>query len=317
MLGQSGAMFGVALIEYCNEGNDVVVISADMAIPAGLGKFKKKYPEHFYNVGIAEQNLVGVAAGMASETLPVIASAQACFLSMRSFEQVRQYSGYMSIPVIYVGVSSGFSLTFFGNTHYALEDISLMRNIPGMTVLAPSDAGQAAKLLELALEQNTPCYIRCTGVPGQAPFYTKDIDVSVGGSTTVVSGTDIVVFCTGSIIRNAKSAIEKINKSSHISIALLDMYSLMPIDTEALVDSVGAKAWVSIEEHFVTGGLGGILSEYIASVRSYKKPILYRLGVDSEFTTPGEYEYLLESNQLDDEGIKESLLAVIEVINCD
>lgn len=312
MLGQAGAMFGVALIEHCNEGNEVVVISADMANPAGLGKFKKTYPEHFYNVGIAEQNLVGIAAGMASEELPVIASAQACFLSMRSFEQIRQYSGYMAIPVIYVGISSGFALTFFGNTHYALEDISLMRNIPGMTVLAPSDAGQAAKLLEIALEQKTPCYIRCTGIPGQAPFYTNDTDVSVGGSTKVIDGKDIVVFCTGSIIRNAKSAIEKICKSSNVSIALLDMYSLTPIDIKALADSLGAKAWISIEEHFVTGGLGSILSEYITSDKSYKKPILFRLGVDNKFTTPGEYEYLLESNKLDSAGIEASLLTVIK-----
>ena len=317
MLGQSGAMFGVSLIEHCNEGNEVVVISADMANPAGLGKFKKNFPEHFYNVGIAEQNLVGIAAGIASEELPVIASAQACFLSMRSFEQVRQYSGYMGIPVIYVGVSSGFALTFFGNTHYALEDISLMRNIPGMTVLAPSDAGQAAKLLEIALEQNAPCYISCTGVPSQAPFYTKDIDVSIGGSIKVIDGEDIVVFCTGSIIRNAKSAIERISKDSNITITLLDMYSLMPIDLKALADSLDAKAWVSIEEHFVTGGLGSILSEYIAGVKVPNKPFLYRLGVDNKFSSPGEYEYLLESNDLDRTGIETLLLTVIKEINCE
>lgn len=317
MLGQAGAMFGVALIEYCNNENEVVVISADMANPAGLGKFKKTYPTHFYNVGIAEQNLVGVAAGMASGGLPVIASAQACFLSMRSFEQIRQYSGYMEVPVIYVGISSGFALTFFGNTHYALEDISLMRNIPGMTVLAPSDAGQAAKLLHIALKKNTPCYIRCTGVPGQRPFYTQDIDVSIGGSTKVIDGQDIVVFCTGSVIRNAKAAIEEITKNSSISIALLDMYSLLPIDVEALANSLGAKAWISIEEHYTTGGLGSIISEYIAGVKVPKKPFLYRLGVDNEFSTPGEYEYLLESNQLDRTGIETLLLTVIKEMNCE
>ena len=150
-LGQSGSIFGMELMEQA--GNyPFKVLSSDMSVVAGLDRFKKEYPDNFYNVGIAEQNLLGVAAGLDSEGFKTIAVAQACFISMRSFEQVRQYLGYMGGKVMCVGINSGFSLTFFGNTHYAIEDLALMRSIPNMTVLSPADAGEAVKLFDAALK---------------------------------------------------------------------------------------------------------------------------------------------------------------------
>ena len=150
-LGQNGAAFGIGLIDFQKSNLNTYVVSADMSKPVGLDRFKLTYPENFFNVGIAEQNLIGVAAGLASEGKKVIANAQACFISMRSCEQIRQYMGYMSLNIIAVGISSGFALTYFGNTHYCIEDISIMKSIPGVTILSPSDAGQAAKALYLSL----------------------------------------------------------------------------------------------------------------------------------------------------------------------
>ena len=158
-LGQNGACFGIGLMEKQKSGEDIFVISADMSEPVGLGRFKKTYPNNFVNIGIAEQNMIGVAAGMASEGKNKV-DAQACFLSMRSCEQVRQFMGYMKYNIIAVGISSGFALTFFGNTHYAIEDLSIMRSVPGLTILSPSDAGQAVKAIIASIEINKPVYLR-------------------------------------------------------------------------------------------------------------------------------------------------------------
>ena len=161
-LGQSGSVFGMELMEQAQNYN-FKVLSSDMSVVAGLDRFKREYPQNFYNVGIAEQNLLGVAAGLDSEGYKTIAVAQACFISMRSFEQVRQYLGYMGGKVMCVGINSGFSLTFFGNTHYAIEDIALMRSIPNMTILSPADAGEAVKAFETALKVDGPVYLRLSG----------------------------------------------------------------------------------------------------------------------------------------------------------
>ena len=173
-LGQSGASFGVGLLEALKKNPEIIVLSADMSTTAGLDRFKSIHPESFYNVGIAEQNLIGIAAGMSSEGKKVIVTAQAAFVSMRSCEQVRQYMGYMHSNIIAVGIGAGFSLTFFGNTHYAIEDISIMRSIPAMTILSPSDAGQAAKALVAATELDSPIYIRFTGIMNCPIVYNED-----------------------------------------------------------------------------------------------------------------------------------------------
>ncbi|MDD3907838.1 MAG: transketolase, partial [Bacteroidales bacterium] len=150
-LGQSNSIFGVSLMDNIDIYPNIKVVTSDMALAAGLDRFRYLYPDCFYNVGIAEQNLIGVAAGLASEGFKSIAVAQAAFISMRSFEMVRQYLGYMHNNVILVGLNAGFLLKFFGNTHYATEDLSLMRGIPGMIVLSPADAGEAVKAFEAAL----------------------------------------------------------------------------------------------------------------------------------------------------------------------
>ena len=147
MAGQGGSAFGLALIELMKERTDLMVLSSDMSTPAGLDKFKAAYPDHFMNMGIAEQNMIGTAAGLTEEGYKCACVAQACFISMRSFEQVRQYCGYMQLPLVIIGIGSGVSLQYMGNTHYAIEDLAIMRVLPGVEVLSPADAGEAVQLL--------------------------------------------------------------------------------------------------------------------------------------------------------------------------
>lgn len=313
-LGQSGAFFGAGIFEN-PDIDKTFILSADMANPAGLKKFYTLYPERFYNVGIAEQNLIGVSAGIANEGNKVIASAQACFISMRSFEQVRQYCGYMKLPLVLVGVSSGFSLTFFGNTHYALEDIGLMASIPGMQVISPADCTQALKFSSLISKSNKPTYLRCTGVPGQKPLYIEDYDLEIGKAIEVVPSNDrtkVVIFGCGSILSVIKEIVIELNAKTEEHITLIDMHTISPIDENSLNKSLGFDTWISVEEHFTSSGLGSVLANFISTTTNERKPSLYKLGVDNIFTEPGDYEYLLQSNGLDKVGLFNSITEILK-----
>jgi len=304
-LGQSGAAFGVGLIEALNTSADIIVLSADMSSTAGLDRFKTMNPNLFYNVGIAEQNLVGIAAGLSSEDKKVIITAQAAFVSMRSCEQVRQYMGYMHSNIIAIGIGAGFALTFFGNTHYAIEDISIMRSIPGITVLSPSDAGQAAKAIVAATELKAPVYIRFTGTMNCPVVYTEDYDYKIGESICVNEGRDITLIATGSMVYNSIKAA-KILEEEGIFVRVIDMHTIKPIDTKVLKDSIDSKLFVSVEEHNIIGGLGTAISEFIVSESGF--PPLLRLGVMDKFSHPGDYAYLLEQHRLQPEQIAEDIL---------
>jgi transketolase len=304
-LGQSGAAFGFGLLEANKVVPNIKVISADMSRPAGLGRFINQFPDQFFNVGIAEQNAIGIAAGMSSEGNNVIVTAQAVFITMRSFEQVRQYFGYMKFNVTIIGIASGFGLTFFGNTHYAIEDIALMRSIPGMTVLSPSDAGQATKMIIAAIELNSPVYIRFTGPLNCPIVYTADFTYEIGKAIKVKNGSDITIFATGLMVNNAIKAAELI-ENEKVSVKIIDMHTIKPLDTDTIQSCFDSKLFVSIEEHNTVGGLGTAISDFLS--QSSIHPPLLKLGVKDKFAHPGEYDYLIKQNRLDFESIAEDIL---------
>jgi transketolase len=273
-----------------------------------MGRFKTRCPEHFVNVGIAEQNLIGMAAGFASEGHPVVASAQAVFISMRSFEQVRQYLGYMKLPIVTVGVGAGFALTFFGNTHYAIEDIALLRTIPGLTILSPSDAGQAAKAIVAALKSKSPVYIRCTGGPNAPTIYKSDYDFEIGKAIEIKPGSQVAIFATGTVTANALEAAHALAEKG-ISAAVIDVHTIKPLDTACINRYAEHKLLVSVEEHNIIGGLGGAISEHLAGLHAH--PRLLRLGVKDRFFTPGDYPYLIQQSRLDAASIAEDILSAL------
>jgi len=304
-IGQSTSIFGASLIENIEKYTNIKVVTSDMALGASLDRFKHLYPDSFYNVGIAEQNLVGVASGLASEGYKVIAVAQAAFISMRCFEQVRQYLGFMKSNVILVGLKSGFMLKFYGNTHYATEDLSLMRGIPGMTVLSPADAGEAVKAFEAALQVDGPVYIRLTGETDGSMVYKEDFSYVIGKSNVIQDGNDVTIFATGSIVQQTIQAVH-ILEARGISTRLVDFHTIKPIDIDIINDSKNSKLFVSIEEHNVIGGLGTAISEFISGFSGF--PQLLRLGVKDDFSSPGDYDYLLTQNRLIPELIAEDIL---------
>ena len=311
-LGQAGSAFGIALMEIQKNKPEIHVLSADMSKPVGLDRFKLKYPEMFFNVGIAEQNLIGVAAGMASEGKKVIVTAQAVFLSMRSCEQVRQYMGYMHSNIIAVGISSGFALTFFGNTHYAIEDISIMRSVPELTILSPSDAGQSAKILSAAIELNAPVYIRLTGVMNCPIVYNEEYDYVIGKGIQLTEGTDITIFATGSMVYNSLKAVD-VFEEKNISVSIIDMHTIKPLDKEIILKNLNSKLFVSVEEHNIIGGLGTAISECLSTIND--SPCLLRLGVKDKFSEPGDYPYLIKQNRLMPNQIAEDIIEKFNLIN--
>ena len=302
-LGQSGSIFGMELMEQA--GNyPFKVLSSDMSVVAGLDRFKKEYPDNFYNVGIAEQNLLGVAAGLDSEGFKTIAVAQACFISMRSFEQVRQYLGYMGGRVMCVGINSGFSLTFFGNTHYAIEDMALMRSIPNMTVLSPADAGEAVKLFDASLKVDGPIYLRLSGSLNTPIVYKEDYELKIGQAITLKEGEDIAIFATGLMVSNALKAAELLSEKG-ITASVVDVHTIKPIDKDTIQKNCGKKLLVSVEEHNVVGGLGTAIADVLSEQRN-SAPLL-KLGVQDHFMPVGDYNYLVEQAGLTPEQIAASI----------
>lgn len=301
MLGQNGAIFGSAVCHYHDEYK-LKVLTSDMAYGAGLSRYKTKYPKDFYDVGIAEQNLLGITAGLASEGYKCIATAQSCFLSMRSFEQVRQYMGYMQFPAILIGINSGFSLTYFGNSHYALEDLGLMRLIPNLVVLSPADAGEAVKAFETALELNEPVYIRLSGTLNNPIVYKEDFAYDYRTANVIYNkGEDAVILATGTMVAQSIKVADSLAREG-INVTIIDVHCLNPIYEETIIAAVtNTPLVVTVEEHFVTGGIGAAVSDIMVKSGISKK--LLKIGVADHFSEVGDYNYLLDINGLSVEKI--------------
>ena len=190
--------FGMGILKLYEEEPDFFVMSADLGSSSGLARFYNKYPEAFVNVGIAEQNLIGVASGLAKDGTAVFATSFAPFISMRASEQIRMNMGYMQLNVKAVGLGSGLAMNTLGVSHYGLEDVAVMRTIPGMTILCPADGLEIIKCIEAAKHKSGPVYIRLTG--GARIIYESDFDYNIGESVIVKKGEKIDLIASGTIL---------------------------------------------------------------------------------------------------------------------
>lgn len=307
MAGQGGSVFGISLMELMNQRNDLMVLSSDMSTPAGLDKFKAAYPDHFMNMGIAEQNMIGTAAGLADEGYKPICVAQACFISMRSFEQARQYCGYMQIPIVIVGIGSGVSLQYMGNTHYAIEDLALMHTIPGMEVIAPCDSYEAVKAFEYSVDSKHPVYIRLFGGAAIPTVFNEGTDYVCGKAIKLREGKDVQIIATGSMVGNAIKVAQEL-ATEGIEAEVVDMHTIKPVDTKAI--SFDKKLIVTLEEHSIIGGLGDVVAASLSQKSNHPK--LLKLGINDVFLPVGNYHYLLQQCGLDSETVK---IVILEHIN--
>lgn len=303
MAGQGGSTFGISLIELMGKRKDLMVLSSDMSTPAGLDKFKAAHPDHFMNLGVAEQNMIGTAAGLAEEGYKPICVAQACFITMRSFEQIRQYCGYMQIPMVIVGIGSGVSLQYMGNTHYAIEDIALMRTIPGMEVIAPCDSYQAVKAFEYAVNSNHPVYVRLFGGTAIPMVFNEEADFIFGKAIKMKEGADVQIVATGSMVVNAMKVANELVAEGVVA-SVVDMHTIKPLDVEAI--NLNTKLIATVEEHNIIGGLGSAVADFLSQYTSHPK--LLKFGVNDRFLPVGSYQYLLHQCGLDIESIKKEII---------
>lgn len=310
--GQAVALFGTFLPDNIGNYPNVHVLSADMSAAASLSRYIYQNPDKYTEIGIAEQNLVGISAGMASEGFTPIAIAQAAFITMRAFEMNRQYLGYMKNKVILVGLNSGLYLQYFGNTHYCVEDISILRSIPDMTILSPADAGEAVMALDAALRYDGASYIRLTGGSQLRTVYNEYCDFAIGKDIVVREGSNICIFATGACVGNSIEAANILSVKYGIEAKVVDVHTLKPFDTETVNQSSGYSLIVTVEEHNIIGGLGSALSDYTSTKGGF--PNILKLGIHDTFSKPGSYDYLMQLHRLTPELIAQDIFNKLQTL---
>jgi len=301
----SRAVYGQALLMLAENHPDVLALSADLGTSSGLSPFMRKYPKRFLNIGIAEQNMVGVSAGLAKEGFIPFISSFAPFLSMRASEQIRMELGYMEHNVKVVALGSGLGLNFLGNSHYGLEDISMMRSIPSLTVVSPADCAEIFKAIEAAYKHKGPVYIRLTGETNNPIVYKDNYNFELGKSILLKDGEDLLIVACGTMVARALEAAEMLENEG-TSCAVLNMHTIKPLDKDSLDQlSKKKKIMVSIEEHTICGGLGSAIAEHFSFHKDSPRHLI--LGLPDNFGPTAEYEYLLEHYHLNGEGIFNSI----------
>lgn len=290
-LGQRGT-FGMVMLEKAKENEDLLVITADVSIPAGLDRYRKQCPDKFIDVGIAEQNMIGIAAGLASEGFDVYTTTYAPFHTLRCLEQIRMDIGEMKHPVRMVGLSSGVVLGMIGNMHCSFEDIAVIRAIPNISIISPADSFELVKVLEDLDNYPDPVYLRLTSGAPSPIIYKEDYNFEIGKTISVRNGEDIVIFATGSILSEAIKAAELLELEG-IKAEVINVHTIRPLDIEGIKDVIkDKKLLISMEEHVIAGGLGSAISEAIAL--EVKKPPHLMLGLRSDYSKAGIYEEMLD-----------------------
>ena len=288
--GHRNAMSG-SLELLAAERAEVCVLTADLTPTARLNKFKDTFPERFFDVGIAEQNLIDFSAGLAVEGLVPFAVGIAAIVPMRCAEQMRVALGYMNLNAKVISIEAGVRFGPLGNTHYAMDDIALVRAIPNFTIICPSDPHQIYKAIGAAADVQGPVYIRLTGDSGFPVLYPDDFEFTIGKAIEYKAGKDVAIITTGSLLAEGIEAAALLEKKG-ISTRVIDMHTIKPLDLEML-DSVFKENTLilTVEEHSSIGGLGSAVAEYKAQFANAPRQIMASLG--DRFQELGDYDYIL------------------------
>ncbi len=283
--------FGMAITELAEQYPEVVVLDADLAAATKTGIFKKKYPERFIDCGIAECNMVGVAAGLATCGKIPFAASFAMFSAGRAFEQVRNSVAYPKLNVKIVGSHAGISVGEDGATHQCNEDIALMRTIPGMVILNPADHYEMKAAVKAAIEHHGPVYIRLGRLAVESVNNNDDYQFELGKGITLRDGKDITIIATGLLVGESMKAAKALEEQG-IDARVIDIHTIKPIDRELIVKAAKETGKiVTAEEHNVIGGLGDAVCSVLSE--EYPAPVV-KIGVNDEFGHSGPAVKLLE-----------------------
>ena len=300
--------YGNALKELGASASDLVVLDADLACATKTGVFQKAFPERHFDCGIAECNMTDVGAGLAAMGLVPFVSTFAMFAAGRAYEQVRNTIGYPHLNVKIGATHGGISVGEDGASHQCCEDFALMRTIPGMTVMCPSDDVEARKMVKAAYEMKGPVYMRF-GRAATPVFHSEDYKFEIGKGEVLNEGTDVAIIATGIMVPEAIEACKAL-KDKGISVYLINMPTIKPIDEKLILDAAEkCGKIVTVEEHNIIGGLG----EAVCSVLAENHPVpVKRVGVNDEFGHSGPAGELLKAFGLCADNIVEQALALIE-----
>ena len=296
--------YGKALAELGEKYKDLVVLDADLANATKTIEFKKKFPERFFDIGIAEQDLIGTAAGLALGGKIPFASTFAVFASGRAYDQVRNTVAYSKLNVKIAATHAGITVGEDGASHQALEDISLMRSIPNMLVCSPADDRCTKWLIEEAIKYNGPMYIRLAR-PATEEIYSNDVKFELGKGIQHGDGKDATIFATGVTLAEALKAKE-ILKQKNIDVRVVDMHTIKPIDKELIVKCANeTDKLYTVEDHSIIGGLGSAVCEVLCDSAPKK---VTRIGINDEFGQSGKWQELMAYYGITAEKIAERII---------
>lgn len=279
--------YGKTLVELGKNNENLVVMDADLSKSTMTAEFGATYPERFFNMGIAEQNLYASAAGIALSGKVVCASTFAMFAAGRSFEIIRNSIGYTKANVKICATHAGITVGEDGASHQTFEDIALMRTIPGMTVINPSDGVSAEKLIKQAVDMEGPCYIRL-GRAAVPVFYQKETPIELGKGNCVRDGKDITIVATGIMVNEAVQAAKELEKAG-IDARIIDIHTIKPIDAEIIIKAAKeTKGIVTAEEHSIIGGLGSAVAEVVCANAPVKMAFVGQMDTFGESGKPEE-----------------------------
>ncbi|PKL24532.1 MAG: transketolase [Spirochaetae bacterium HGW-Spirochaetae-3] len=299
-------IYGQTLCDLGDEHPEIVGLSADLAKSTKIGVFGDKFPGRFFNVGIAEQNMFGMAAGMAKTGLVPYVSTFAIFTSMRALDQVHTDICYQNLDVKMIATHAGLSFGQAGTTHHCTEDIAIMRSMANMTVIVPADGIETAHAVRAAYDRKGPVYIRINRGFDQVVYDKPDYGFQIGKAVTLHEGSDLTIIACGATVWRALEAAKMLEKVDGLKVRVLNMHTIKPIDVEAVERAVKeTRRVITVEDHSTIGGLGSAVAEVAASTG--KAFSFKRLGVPDCFSIIGLHEDLLAHYGIDENGIAASV----------
>jgi transketolase len=296
--------FGEAVIEAAEKNPNVIVLSADSSSGSGLGTFPSLFPERHFEFGIMEQGVIGFASGLATTGKIPVFAAIAPFVTARPFEMFRNDLGYMNQNVKVVGRCAGLTYDQLGSTHHSIDDIAIIRTMPGVTVINPGDPVTIKKAVHAMIDHIGPCYMKI-GNFKMPVLYPEDVNFSLGKGIVIKDGHDVTLIGTGTVLSKAVTAAGLLEESG-ISVRLIDIHTIKPLDRELILSAARETGKiVTVEEHFIAGGLGSAVAELCSQEHPVKMKMI---GIGDHYASNGPYEELLRKYGLQPDQIRETVI---------
>lgn len=305
MLG-SRRLFGIVLEELVKEDDKFIFITADVGRYYAINRFIEKYPDKVINVGIAEQNMIGIAAGMAKEGFHPMVATYSTFATARVLDQIRVNMGLMKLGIVVVGVSSGLAEGEMSATHMGLEDIANMAAIPNINIFSPADCTETVKCLLASVRLGKPSYVRLTGTANCPIVYKEDYSFEAGKMIKLKSGNDLAIVATGSVVYSALKVAQKLEEENVITVSVFNIHTIKPMSDEIFDQLCKYQKVVTIEEHNIYGGLGSLLATRL--VCRSERPQLLILGVEDFYPLADSYGELVTACKLSVEKIYNKII---------